>query len=626
MSSSTGTPSATTFKPTRGSSSSLEPSPASTFGGSASSNAGDDDCPQTPGDDGVLLSKLSKLFVNDGKATSRYSPPFVRNGSQSKVEDPFTSPQHRSGQRTPIGPKPKGRSPISDNWRSGSSSGSGSGRTSPAAARIISSAQSGHGVFVQEYSSEDGELTTNEQVLIKPEDAQAIFPPSSCVFVANLLQSEGDEALEVAVTQIFREFGTVYVKIRRDAKHMPFAFCQYTNDADAERAIKEGRGRLVKGRPCRCEKAKAHRLFFFERKYGPVVTPSEVQQLLRSFGRISFCRHINDVERAAYNLNEGVMVQFEMYDEGQAAQQAFRNHTEFKMQCMANMASPARQGFNKSDPAHRSYLDTYEVDKRSVFVGNLSIDVNEAELYEIFQHFGNIVQVTLHKNDSTVDVSQKHCFAFVEFQQQPSVPRALVAMSGYVLRDRTIRVSQKDTEGAKARTRRQPARLTPASTGPYQSPAARSADQHQASPMAYMSPGYGSPYGFAQGGQYYNYQGASLPGQVQYYSPTAYSPSVFPASYFTYTGSPTYNAGVTSAATITGSPSHAQYYYGGYPQYPSPASYWPTSSPVAAAQQPVNYYMQAYSPPTTDPVQEDRSATPTPAGHPSTTDTSLESE
>lgn len=73
------------------------------------------------------------------------------------------------------------------------------------------------------------------------------------------------------------------------------------------------------------------------------------------------------------------------------------------MQCMANMASPARQGFNKSDPAHRSYLDTYEVDKRSVFVGNLSIDVNEAELYEIFQHFGNIVQVTLHKNDSTVD-------------------------------------------------------------------------------------------------------------------------------------------------------------------------------------------------------------------------------
>ena len=44
----------------------------------------------------------------------------------------------------------------------------------------------------------------------------------------SLLQSESDEALEVAVTQVFREYGTVWVKIRRDAKHMPFAFCQYT--------------------------------------------------------------------------------------------------------------------------------------------------------------------------------------------------------------------------------------------------------------------------------------------------------------------------------------------------------------------------------------------------------------
>jgi hypothetical protein len=32
----------------------------------------------------------------------------------------------------------------------------------------------------------------------------------------------------MAVTQIFREYGPVYVKIRRDRQQMPFAFCQYT--------------------------------------------------------------------------------------------------------------------------------------------------------------------------------------------------------------------------------------------------------------------------------------------------------------------------------------------------------------------------------------------------------------
>lgn len=64
----------------------------------------------------------------------------------------------------------------------------------------------------------------------------------------------------MAVTQVFREFGPVYVKIRRDHKNMPFAFCQYTRAEHAEKAILEGRGRMIKGRPCRCEKAKAHRM------------------------------------------------------------------------------------------------------------------------------------------------------------------------------------------------------------------------------------------------------------------------------------------------------------------------------------------------------------------------------
>ena len=201
---------------------------------------------------------------------------------------------------------------------------------------------------------------------------------------------------------------------------------------------------------------------------------------------------------------------------------------------------------------------------------------------------------------------------------------------GYILQDRTIRVSQKDTEAAKARTRRQPARVVPPVTGSYQSPAARSIGQPQASPLAYMSPGYSSPgysspYSFGQGGQYYNYQGIALPGQVQYYSPS-YSPTVYPPpSYFTYTGSPSYNHGSTATVATAGSPTHPQLYYGGHTQYSSPATYWHASSPVAAQQQ-VNYYTHAYSPPDASIIQEDRSATPTPAGHPAATDNSLEAE
>lgn len=41
-----------------------------------------------------------------------------------------------------------------------------------------------------------------------------------------------DIALEAEVTRAFSQFGTVFVKIRRDAKNMPFAFCQFTVSSD----------------------------------------------------------------------------------------------------------------------------------------------------------------------------------------------------------------------------------------------------------------------------------------------------------------------------------------------------------------------------------------------------------
>jgi hypothetical protein len=43
--------------------------------------------------------------------------------------------------------------------------------------------------------------------------------------------------------------------------------------------------------------------------------------LLRGFGKLDFIRPANAFELAQLNLNEGVMVQFQMYDDGQNALQ-----------------------------------------------------------------------------------------------------------------------------------------------------------------------------------------------------------------------------------------------------------------------------------------------------------------
>ncbi len=78
---------------------------------------------------------------------------------------------------------------------------------------------------------------------------------------------------------MFRRYGTVFVKIRRDPKNMPYAFCQFTvslpssyyqselvltsiqDDEDAMRALEDSKGRLIHGRPVRTERARANRKF-----------------------------------------------------------------------------------------------------------------------------------------------------------------------------------------------------------------------------------------------------------------------------------------------------------------------------------------------------------------------------
>lgn len=165
-----------------------------------------------------------------------------------------------------------------------------------------------------------------------------------------------------------------------------------------------------------------------ERKYGPAVTPDEVAHLLRDFGPLDFIRQANPLELAQMNLNEGVIVQFKMYDDGQSALQvsnpptpgslnpglilqAYRNHDVYKMQSMANMSSPVRStSGGSSNPANRKYLDTYDIDRRSIFVGNLPAETQELDLQQRFEHWGPIIKVTLHKNESVVDGTSSFYF------------------------------------------------------------------------------------------------------------------------------------------------------------------------------------------------------------------------
>ena len=153
--------------------------------------------------------------------------------------------------------------------------------------------------------------------------------------------------------------------------------------------------------------------------------------------------------------------------------------------------------------------------------------------------------------------------------------------------------------------------------------------QQQASPMSQMTPPvYGSPFGYPYGSPYYYAPGSVYSDGQHYYQPPAYP------AYYSYPGSPTYDTNTASTALVPAASPSPQSYYGayGYPYQYSPAPYWGMTSPTVAQQpssSPATYYSPADSlPKATGTVADDRSATPTPAGHgaAAVTEDSLESE
>lgn len=61
-------------------------------------------------------------------------------------------------------------------------------------------------------------------------------------------------------------------------------------------------------------------------------------------------------------------------------------------------------GISKSSPRatdavqkNKAYLARYELDRRSIFVGNLPGSFKESDLYQLFAEFGQIGQIDMHQ-------------------------------------------------------------------------------------------------------------------------------------------------------------------------------------------------------------------------------------
>ncbi|KAI9703275.1 MAG: hypothetical protein M1836_007841 [Candelina mexicana] len=292
---------------------------------------------------------------------------------------------------------------------------------------------------------------------ISADNAQAILPPSACVFVANLSSVRSDEQLEVSVTQAFQSFGKVYVKIRRDNRGMPYAFCQYETKANADTAVDHGKNKLIDGRRCRTERAKVNRHLYMSKLSGDSIEEREARAQLEHFGAIEAVWYPTKTDTVMYQLPKGIWIQFAYFQDCRDAQSAFRDDPVFRLEqppmpldlrsrplrsSASNSPfmrpSPSRTGCTPQHPMARK-----DTDSCCVFVGDLSPNVTQKQLGDLFGNYGRVLSMDLVSKPSA-NGFEATVFAFVEFAIPDEAALAVEAMDQQVFHGNRIRVERKE--------------------------------------------------------------------------------------------------------------------------------------------------------------------------------------
>ncbi|KAI0431791.1 hypothetical protein F5Y09DRAFT_354596 [Xylaria sp. FL1042] len=276
--------------------------------------------------------------------------------------------------------------------------------------------------------------------LVQGVDAQTYYPAEACIFVANLPESKSDTVLEVAVTKAFSAFGPVFVKIRRDPKNMPFAFCQYTDSKHAQKAQAEGKGLLVEGRPCRTEMVKANRCYVMFNREGHQVNVVEARSHLLQFGEISKLEPLREEAVNAMKLPGAVFVEYMHFDPGRDIISAYRYHEEYGV-----VAYDLKKANPSQSNHYSNYLARYEVDRRSIYVGNLPHNVENIE--EVLRHAaskaGEVEKVQVIRKEPRNEGGRPTVFAFVEYARPDEALMAVDHLRGTILVNNRIRVEKK---------------------------------------------------------------------------------------------------------------------------------------------------------------------------------------
>ncbi|KAF5315514.1 hypothetical protein D9611_004746 [Ephemerocybe angulata] len=249
-----------------------------------------------------------------------------------------------------------------------------------------------------------------------PAAAQASVPSAS-LYVGEL----DPTVTEAMLFEIFNMIGPVAsIRVCRDAvtrRSLGYAYVNYLNAADGERALEQLNYSLIKNRPCRIMWSqrdpalrKTGQGNIFIKNLDEMIDNKALHDTFAAFGTVLSCKVATDDQGRSKGYG------FVHYETAEAADSAIK-----AVNGMLLNDKKVYVGHHISRKERQSKIDEMRSQFTNLYVKNLDSEVTQDQFYELFQRFGNVTSAVV----STDEEGKSKGFGFVNYEKHEEAAKAV---------------------------------------------------------------------------------------------------------------------------------------------------------------------------------------------------------
>ena len=277
-------------------------------------------------------------------------------------------------------------------------------------------------------------INTNIAVADASSDPDALQTPNSAVpgganqpHSASLYVGELDPSVtEAMLFELFSSIGQVAsIRVCRDAvtrRSLGYAYVNYNNTADGERALEELNYTIIKGRPCRIMWSqrdpalrKTGQGNVFIKNLDTAIDNKALHDTFAAFGNILSCKVAQD----EFGNSKGYG--FVHYETGEAATNAIKH-----VNGMLLNEKKVFVGHHIPRKDRESKFEEMKANFTNIYVKNIESEANDEEFRALFEQYGDISSASISRDP---DTGKSRGFGFVNYIKHEDASVAVEALN-----------------------------------------------------------------------------------------------------------------------------------------------------------------------------------------------------